>query len=679
MKKRKVLSGYIIFILCLIISVSITILFGNKGTSLIINLVFAGLMFGIVFLAMKKIRKYIGIVDSLSEGTDYLNSLTKEQASAISDGNSVFRNNEKLAGLLTKYYKENDGYDGEISYYINEELLDDEINKQVMELISGAMTGLGLLGTFIGFMIGIKDLNMDQNELFDSIKTLMDGMKTAFLTSIFGVVYSLIFNWYYKQICSYGRKELNRFYDAFYDKIAYDPENRNVNLIVDYQRRQVEELEKLPNDISLAISERINTALVPAISQLNNILEYNFNQLLGSQHKQVEEIEKLPNYITTSMVEELDKVLSPTISKMDSLMEKFVDVATTNQQESLERLVNSFVDSMNEILNDKFVLLGETLDRTCQLQQSNFEMMENVVTTITTQAAHLSELNESVEKSLENIQEYESKIEMFNKSIITHNNESHKLIAEVLESQNNTHSAVKEFTENISEANSYINNVGNVLNQQKEVIEEFSDRSKEIIDYNASVIAQITSDTAENFNKIHSIAVESVSDVINQQKNVIKELYKTSKENIDYNASTLSKINKETADNFNKIHTITSEAVNNMQGQVEEFKNVSIDLVNEIKTVGSRIRSECSGLEESLGSSLNSTFKVFDSNLAEITTHLNSSIREMQELVDKLPVDIGISISKLRTSMNECVALLNDNADNKGMNNNAENPKKVQK
>lgn len=544
MKKRKVLSGYIIFILCLIISVSITILFGNKGTSLIINLVFAGLMFGIVFLAMKKIRKYIGIVDSLSEGTDYLNSLTKEQASAISDGNSVFRNNEKLAGLLTKYYKENDGYDGEISYYINEELLDDEINKQVMELISGAMTGLGLLGTFIGFMIGIKDLNMDQNELFDSIKTLMDGMKTAFLTSIFGVVYSLIFNWYYKQICSYGRKELNRFYDAFYDKIAYDPENRNVNLIVDYQRRQVEELEKLPITISETIAEEIN------------------------------------------------KVFTPTINKMNSLMESFVNVATVNQQEGLGKLVNAFVDSMNEILNDKFVLLGETLDRTCQLQQSNFEMMEKVVTTITTQAAHLSELNESVEKSLENIQEYESKIEKFNENIINHNNETHKLINEILGAQNSTNEIIRDFTDNVTD---------------------------------------------------------------------------------------LAQINKETADNFNKIHTITSEAVNNMQGQVEEFKNVSIDLVNEIKTVGSRIRSECSGLEESLGSSLNSTFKVFDSNLAEITTHLNSSIREMQELVDKLPVDIGISISKLRTSMNECVALLNDNADNKGMNNNAENPKKVQK
>lgn len=525
MKIRKLLLGYVVLFICLLISVAITILFSNKGTSLIINLTFVGTMFCIILLAMRRIRRYISFVDALSLGTNYLDSLTEEEASRISDGSIVFKENVKLSASLTKYYKANAGYEGEISDYINEELLDAEINKQVIELISGAMTGLGLLGTFIGFMVGIKDLNLNQEELFDSIGTLMDGMKTAFLTSIFGVTYSLIFSWYYKHIRSYGIEELNRFYDVFYDKIASDPENRNINLMVDYQRRQVEELEKLPMTISTTIAEEIN------------------------------------------------RVFAPTISRMDALMENFVNAATSNQQEGLGKLVNAFVESMNEVLNDKFVLLGETLDKTCQIQKANFDMMEKVVTTITEQTSHLSELNESVEKSLENIREYESEIEEYNESIITHNNETHKLITEILSSQNSTNEIVRDFTDNVTD------------------------------------LAQVT---------------------------------------------------KETAENFDKIHSITSEAVNNMQDQITEFTEASLNLVNEIKTLGSRMRSECSGLEESLGSSLNATFKIFDSNLAEVTTHLNSSIKEMQELVDRLPVDLGTSIGKLRASMNECVSLLNE-------------------
>lgn len=329
MKKSRILLGYALFVVCFLASIGIMILSEIKGTSLLINLLFAVIMFGIIILAVRKIRKFLKFIKALSDGTAILSSLPKEETSRFTDGREVFHDNEKLAGLLTKYYTENTGYEGKISDYINEDVLDDEINKQVTELIAGVMTGLGLLGTFIGFMVGIKDLNLNQEELFDSIKTLMDGMKTAFLTSIFGVIYSLLFSWYYKQMYSSGRQELERFYDAFSEKVASNPENRNINLMVEYQRRQIEELEKLPLTIS------------------------------------------------TTVAQEIDRVFAPTISRMDILMERFVDVATTNQQESLEKLVNAFIDSMNEILNDKFVLLSETLDRTCQLQKTNFEMISS--------------------------------------------------------------------------------------------------------------------------------------------------------------------------------------------------------------------------------------------------------------------------------------------------------------
>ena len=554
MKKDKSLIGYIILIIVFIISIVSIFVFGNKVVSCVINLVFASLMFVILLLVMKNIHRFVNIVGDLKNGTDYFKSLGQSEIAKIKDGYSVFSSNEKLAKLLTTYYKDNSGFDGDIADYINEDMLEEEINKHVSELAAGAMTGLGLLGTFFGLLIGIKDLKINQDQLMESIKTLMDGMKTAFLTSIFGVIYSLAFNAYYKHVFSWGQKELYNFYDVFYDKVASNPDNKNINRLLDYQRKLVEEFEKLP--VTMA----------------------------------------------TVMAEEINKVFAPTVSKMDTLMEQFVSVATSNQQENMRILVNSFVDNMNEILNDKFVLLGKTLDKTCEMQKANFEMMDKVVATISSQTSHLSELNESIEKSLENIQNYESQIERFNDSIINHNNESNRLICEVLESQNSTHDAVQSFTENITDATSYINQV-------KVVIDEFSSKSVEVI---------------------------------------------------NYNASTLERINHDTADIVSKYCTETTEAFGSFNTQINEFKVIAGNLINEIKTVGSRIHTECDGLQSSLGSSLNSTFKVFDDNLAEITTHLNSSIKEMQDLVDRLPRDLYICIGKLRESMDNCVSLLND-------------------
>ncbi len=568
MKNKKILCGYIILFVLFIISVLSIIFFENKGSSVVINLVFDLIMVGILAYVMRSIRGFVSMINDLKTGTEYLELLSPKEIAGLKDGASVFPSNKKLSRLLSAYYRDNSGFDGDIADYISDDLLDEQINKHISELAAGVMTGLGLLGTFVGLMIGIKDLKINQDQLMESIKTLMDGMKTAFLTSIFGVIYSLYFNAYYKHIYSWGEKELNNFYEVFYSKVASNPDNKNINRIMDNQ-----------------------------------------NRMMDNQNRQIEEFEKLPSAVAAALAEEINKVFTPTVNKMDTLMEQFVSVATSNQQESLAILVNSFVDNMNEVLNDKFVMLSETLDKTCELQTANFEMMDKVVSTISSQTSHLSDLNDSIEKSLDNIQNYESQLEKFNDSIIEHNTESNRLISEVLESQNNTHIAVQNFTENISNTTSYINQVKDVIDGQINVIDEFSSKSIEII---------------------------------------------------NYNASTLEKINTDNAETLSRYCDNTNNAVNALNDQISEFTTISGNLINEIRTVGSRIHTECDGLESSLGSSLNSTFKVFDDNLAEITTHLNSSIKEMQELVDRIPRDLYLSIGKLKDSMENCVSLLNN-------------------
>lgn len=667
MKNKKSLSGYIILFILLVISVISILFFGNKGASLVINLVFAAMMFGILIAIMGNICRYVAMIDALKKGTDYIETLSQTKLSAIKDGGEVFPSNDKLSELLTAYYRDNSGFDGDIADYITEEILEEEINKQVSELAAGAMTGLGLLGTFVGLMIGIKDLKINQDQLMESIKTLMDGMKTAFLTSIFGVIYSLVFNTYYKHVYSWGVKELYNFYDAFYKKIASNPDNKNLNRIIDNQKNQIENIENLPKTISIAVADEMNKVIAP---------------VLENQKRQSETFEKMSDSVAVAVAGELNKVFSPTINKMDDMMEKFVSIATANQKESLALLVNSFVDSMNEVLNDKFVLLGETLDKTCEYQTANFEMMDKVVTTITSQTSRLSELNESIENSLDSIQNYEQQIEKFNENIINHNDETHKLITDILDAQNRTLESVTGFSGLVKNATECIDQVKGTIDEQKNIISQFSDKSIEIINHNYSTMERINKNTDEVqtniINKISSKSAEVIEhscDALEQvnknademQKNIIKQFSEKSIELINKNKDTFEMINTNTNQMLSKYSEVTSNVSKDMNLQVEKFAEASRALVEEIKTVGSRIHLECNGLESSLGTSLNSTLKVFDENLAEITTHLNSSIKEMQELVDRLPRDLYMSIGKLKESMDSCVSLLNNyNSSNEG-------------
>lgn len=64
-------------------------------------------------------------------------------------------------------------------------------HSQFLEYAPGIMTSLGILGTFVGIVIGLLAFNVD--DIDGSIKALLAGMKTAFITSLVGMLLSVIF------------------------------------------------------------------------------------------------------------------------------------------------------------------------------------------------------------------------------------------------------------------------------------------------------------------------------------------------------------------------------------------------------------------------------------------------------------------------------------------------------
>lgn len=69
-------------------------------------------------------------------------------------------------------------------------------HSQFAELIPGMMTSLGVLGTFLGLVQGISGLKVqgaDVAQMQQSIAALLEGMSSAFYTSIVGVICAVAF------------------------------------------------------------------------------------------------------------------------------------------------------------------------------------------------------------------------------------------------------------------------------------------------------------------------------------------------------------------------------------------------------------------------------------------------------------------------------------------------------
>lgn len=65
-------------------------------------------------------------------------------------------------------------------------------HSQFLEYAPTLMTSLGILGTFTGVVIGL--LGFDTHNIAESIPTLLEGLKTAFITSIVGMLAAMTFN-----------------------------------------------------------------------------------------------------------------------------------------------------------------------------------------------------------------------------------------------------------------------------------------------------------------------------------------------------------------------------------------------------------------------------------------------------------------------------------------------------
>ena len=110
------------------------------------------------------------------------------------------------------------------------------------------MSGLGILGTFLGLTLGM--LSFTGNDIFtisDNIAPLLSGMKVAFHTSVYGIFFSLVFNFVYRGIMADAYTRLTTFLETFHEctepPVSQVDENMNAMLI--YQANMANSMKSI--------------------------------------------------------------------------------------------------------------------------------------------------------------------------------------------------------------------------------------------------------------------------------------------------------------------------------------------------------------------------------------------------------------------------------------------------
>ena len=368
-------------------------------------------------------------------------------------------------------------YKCKIDDFINEDYLNSTMNKTLCNLVPGLMTGLGILGTFIGLSLGLQSFNTGSAaEISDSITPLMGGIKIAFHTSVYGMVFSLAFNWIYKYISESAMVNLNEFLSV-----------------------------------------------------------YDGHVMLDSAYTNESEIHNLIRQLPDEFGKQMNETLAPAMSGISNMFKSYADNVSENQMKGLSNIVDSFVESMNASLGDNFTRLGEVLDKTCEMQEKNNEQVMGLIEKIGLMATDIDRINElsnnTVEKLsdyIDKINNYQGEINKFQEALNAHEEKQNEIntlmtnnIKELNEQENVIVDITKQVLKNLEEQIVDLSKLGKDLSlEAKENMEQLAAQA---YDYNEQ-IAEFAREQLEKMSQYSENQTVSMKDAATELSKIIVSL-----------------------------------------------------------------------------------------------------------------------------------------------------------
>ena len=135
----------------------------------------------------------------------------------------------------------------DIEDWMSEDTLSLKSWQGLMVQIPGTLTGLGIIGTFVGLLMGISGIGFSSVEAaLESVSVLLAGIEVAFYTSIAGVILSILFNIFNRMLWNSLLREYGLFCEYFHRMVVPTAEKQLRSAQQRDMKEIKEKLDRLP-------------------------------------------------------------------------------------------------------------------------------------------------------------------------------------------------------------------------------------------------------------------------------------------------------------------------------------------------------------------------------------------------------------------------------------------------
>ena len=382
--------------------------------------------------------------------------------------------------------------------YHNASNVEDYINEETViygpgrvsfaEALPGLLTSLGFLGTLIGLARGLSGFSMtDSAAVQDSIVTLIPGMRYAFMTSIFGVVGSVLFTLITRAVYGSTQHTLTQFYSAM---------SRHAGVL------SVDPMTQI------AIYQQEQTALIKTMAK------------------------DLNGKFTETMADTITKSLDP----MHQTMKGFVNGISKEQARLIDVVLARFIDRLNDSLNGSLKRFGQVLDETSTLQRESSETVRQSLSDAANVFQDLTALQRTIQELLDGVSGYVEQLNATRQQA----DDAYQRVNATLEQME---IVARQENGYLKEVSAMQADVARSTNQLSEKLDQLSERFVKNTERATAALQRASTELAGAGDKlagVHADAVRAVQDELNTTLDAYRDYVNQFTQRVDYLSSSIA-------------------------------------------------------------------------------------------------------------------------------------------
>lgn len=494
---------------------------------------------------------------------------------------------------------------------------------------SQAFASLGVLGTFFGITIGLVYFNT--HDLEKSVPALLDGMRSAFLTSIVGMIGSLG--------TKLWQKKKQKEYDISHPVDEVD-ENATIATLIEYlQEKNIE-------------TAKFNTQLIQAIQEQN----LNTANYYEEKNKSDKLLFDAINIMSKSISGESDTTL---LSQLKNLRITIIDEEKATRSEiqiMREEMISAFNKFAHQLAENNSKAFIKALEEA--IKDFNTKIQEQF-------GENFKQLNIAVGKLLVWQEEY--------KNTIVEVTENQKMIFEGIEQAKSSLKDMANNSYSIQESAQLLSNI--ILTAQKyqkellislNTLVEISKEAKQFIPTLNETLTQainnITMSSSlahEQIAKLHNLAQENMTKSIQETT----ELAQKSIQNID---SYLSASQNSISKTSEQIASLSNDAAENMDQYLKEAQNSMVISSQEISSLTNKateninqyLENVVNNLENHdtiLQQSFSATNKAIENTTSALEQNVTDFHKDLKNKLDDVNVKFKDNLNDLNNKTNHII------------------------